>query len=221
MAVLTNARKEGKQMKNNYRILITLLGILILIPALTGGLPNTGGIPPGGTGNTSQEIISIDPISSHCVNDSFPLSGNTSLPANTSLRITIRRGSFSPGIPPQQNPWYDTISQGTTVTPGDESGNKWTYTLNTTGSYPDEYLVYVEPYSSENIRAVAIFVLNAPCISGTFPEETLKTISPTGNAIPVSVIITRASKPAPLPTCIPVLVLVFAVAIMGIIRKQR
>ena len=153
-------------MKNNYRIFITLLGILILIPALTGGLPDTGGIPPGGTGNTSQEIISIDPISSHCVNDSFPVSGNTSLPAGTSLQITIRRGSFSPGIPPQQNPWYNTISQGAIVTPGDEKGNKWTYALNTTGSYPDEYLAYVGPYSSENIRAVAIFELNATCISG-------------------------------------------------------
>lgn len=153
-------------MKNNYRIFITLLGILILLPALAVGLPETGGIQSGGTGNTSQEIISIDPISPHCVNATFPVSGNTSLPPGTSLRITIRRGSFSPGIPPQQIPWYDTIHQETTVTPGDERGNRWTYALNTTGSYSDEYLVYVEPYSSENVRADAIFVLNATCISG-------------------------------------------------------
>ena len=209
-------------MRNNYRIFITFLGILILIPALTGVLPDTGGIQSGGTGNASQEIISINPISSHCVNDSFPVSGNTSLPAGTSLRITIRRGSFSPGIPPQQNPWYDMVPRETTVTAGEgQAANEWTYLLNTTGSYPDEYLVYVEPYSSENIRAVLIFELNATCNSGIFPKETVKIISPTGSVIPDSTIIPRPSKPAQLPACIPVFVLVFAVAVMEITREKR
>ena len=38
-------------MKNNYRIFTTLLGILILIPALTSGLPETGGDPGSITHN--------------------------------------------------------------------------------------------------------------------------------------------------------------------------
>jgi hypothetical protein len=173
-------------MEKKYQILVILLGVIVLVPAFAGGLNDPGEIQPGGdTVNALHEAIAINPIPSHCVNDTFSLSGNTSLPEGTSLRVTIRRGSFNPGIPPQQNPWYDAISERAIVTSGDESGNKWTYALNTTGSYPDEYLVYVEPYSSENIRAVAIFVLNATCIAGTFPEETMKNISPTENVGPV------------------------------------
>jgi hypothetical protein len=62
-------------MKNNYRIFITLLGILILIPALTGGLPGTGGDPGSITHNggivlnistpADGEIFWIDVVPPH------------------------------------------------------------------------------------------------------------------------------------------------------------
>lgn len=114
-------------------------------------------------GNLTAAELSIDRIQTHCVNDTFNISGTTSLPAGTKLRVTVIRGSFNPGIPPQRNPWYDELKKETRVVPDSQRGNVWVYTLNTTGSYPDEYLLTIEPYAGEKVNATAIFNLQEIC----------------------------------------------------------
>jgi hypothetical protein len=123
-------------------------------------------------GNLTAAELSIDRIPTHCVNDTFNISGTTSLPAGTKLRVTVIRGSYNPGIPPQRNPWYNKLKKEIRVVTDSQRGNVWVYALNTTGSYPDEYLLTIEPYAEENVNATAIFNLQEICNA---PENVLDT----------------------------------------------
>lgn len=155
------------EMKEQYRIFPVFIGILLLFcacPYVTGSetviTNNTPGI-------LKDEIISIDTITPRCVNDVFTVSGTTNLQPGTALRVTIERGSFNPGIPPQGDPWYVHLQKEIRVTADPVRGNVWKYDLNTTGSYPDEYLFFIEPYEKKDARAMAIFELRTSCSSGT------------------------------------------------------
>lgn len=134
--------------------------IVEFIPALTDD--SFSSIAVSSSQAASDKLITIDPISSRCVNESFNITGTTSLPSGSELQIEIYRGSYNPGINPFENPWYDHIGNKTKVTYDETRGTIWSYTLNTTGSWPDEYLFYVVFIEDETVQNVSIFNLDFP-----------------------------------------------------------
>jgi hypothetical protein len=139
---------------------LAILVFFLMVPVPSSAIDSRGPLP----GNvTSTPVLFIDNIPVHCVNELFTITGSTSLPAGTRLRVSIGRGSDNPGIPPQKNPWYDALQKETRVVPGLQQENTWTYTLNTSGSYADEYLVTVETYIGNEVNATAIFNLDETC----------------------------------------------------------
>jgi hypothetical protein len=164
-------------MKKSCGTILILLGIFVFFPVCSSSLNNPD---PVLAGNQTAVGITIEPIPVHCVNDSFNLTGTTGLPAGTALRVSVYRGSYNPGIQPQKNPWYITIPEETSVIADSSGRNYWIYNLNTTGSYPDEYIVYIEPYAGVNVQAYAIFTLNTTCSPENYPEGSI-TIHPIGD----------------------------------------
>ena len=89
----------------------------------------------------------------------FRIHGIAILPPATELNISIYSGSFNPGIPPQADPWYDHIPTSARVEYNNRTVNVWSYEINTTGSYPDEYFILLQYPSDRTINATAIFNL--------------------------------------------------------------
>ncbi len=119
---------------------------------------NTGGIVL-----PQNESIHIDPIPPHAVNETFIVSGTTSLPAGTELRVDIVRGSYNPGIRIEgDHPWFGNVSRTIIVEYSPLRGNVWYYRMNTTGAYPDEYLIYLSPSGYTETAAYASFTLLSP-----------------------------------------------------------
>jgi hypothetical protein len=108
------------------------------------------------------DILSIDPVGDHVVGDVFLIHGVAILPAGTELPISIYGGSFNPGIPPQSDPWYDHIPTSVRVKYNNKNLNVWSYEVNTTGSYPDEYFISLKYPGDSTINASAIFNLTSP-----------------------------------------------------------
>lgn len=138
------------------------------------------GSTPDGEG-----ILSIDPVGDHAVGENFFINGTAILPAGIDITIRIYRGSFNPGIPPQADPWYDHIPKTVRVKYNNKTGNIWSYAVNTTGSYPDEYLVFVEYPRDSTINATAIFNLVPSADKATTgagqKDEYVIMIDPVGN----------------------------------------
>jgi hypothetical protein len=138
------------------------------------------GSTPDGEG-----ILSIDPVGDHAVGENFFINGTAILPAGIDITIRIYRGSFNPGIPPQADPWYDHIPKTVRVKYNNKTGNIWSYAVNTTGSYPDEYLVFVEYPRDSTINATAIFNLVPRADKATTgagqKDEYVIMIDPVGN----------------------------------------
>lgn len=107
-------------------------------------------------------ILSIDPVGDHVVGDVFLIHGVAILPAGTELPISIYGGSFNPGIPPQADPWYNHIPTTVLVKYNNKTLNVWSYEVNTTGSYPDEYFISLKYPSDSTINASVIFNLTPP-----------------------------------------------------------
>jgi hypothetical protein len=115
--------------------------------------------PGAGPAPDGDGILSIEPVGDHAVGDLVLIHGTASLPAATELNIRIYRGSYSPGIPPQADPWYDHIPTTVRVNYNNKTVNVWSCEVNTTGSYPDEYLVLVECPRDSTVNATAFFHL--------------------------------------------------------------
>ncbi len=164
-------------------------------------------------GNLTRPSLIIDKISVHCVNETFNVTGTTNLPTGTRLRVTVYRGSFNPGIPPQRNPWYDALKKEIRVVNDSQQGNIWIYTLNTSGSYPDEYIVTVEPYIGIDVNATAIFNLNQTCENGSNAVIQKSTPHPVqSNPEPTT------GKPAQTSAAVPVIIPLIAIGGFGLFR---
>jgi len=116
----------------------------------------------GGSTPDRYGILSIDPVGDHVVGDVFLIHGVAILPAGTELPITIYGGSFNPGIPPQADPWYNHIPTTVLVKYNNKTMNVWSYEVNTTRSYPDEYFISLTYSRDSTINATAIFNLTPP-----------------------------------------------------------
>jgi hypothetical protein len=138
--------------------------------------------PGANSASVGNGILFIDPVGDHVVGENFFINGTAILPAGIDLTISIYRGSFNPGIPPQRDPWYDHIPTMVLVKYYNKTGNIWSYAVNTTGSYPDEYLVSVKYPRDSTMNATAIFHLvpvgeNTKGGSGA-PDKNVITIDP-------------------------------------------
>ena len=174
--------------------------------------------------NFNSKFISIDTISPHWVNDTFTISGKTDLPVGSKLDVVIDRSTFNPGRRPQWwDPWYYHTPNTTFVKYDPSIGNIWSYTLNTTGSYPDEYLIKIKLFNDENISAGAIFNLLSPDENDTnnvglrnLTSLTLKPVSTQASSPSYP-----TTKPASLPPIFAIGSFLFAIMLFLITRHWR
>ena len=212
--MLYQSSSQGVRMRNFFQVILVIIGFLLVMPvhSLAGEKQDLSRDSP--YGNLTDAVLSIDSIHTHCVNDTFNISGTTSLPAGTKLRVTVTRGSYNPGIPPQRNPWYDELKKETRVVADSQRGNVWVYTLNTTGSYPDEYLLTIEPYAGEDVNATAFFNLQEICNASENTADTTKITPAPVNSTQKQTTGLPTQKTADIPFFVPL----NAMAGFGIIR---
>jgi len=103
------------------------------------------------------------------------LMGNTNLAAGDQLQVEIISASFTP-MPKGQESGFSGISGTVTVIPGTPL-NTWTFTFDTTGFRPDEYLVRVESVDVGVIETGSFRLVERLPEPG--PETTIPTEGPT------------------------------------------
>jgi len=108
--------------------------------------------------------VKVDPVPSHYDGETFLIGGNTTLPLEEELIISMTPGSF-PGRDDTMAP-YGNATMGmlgkTRVEPGDHGVNRWTFTLNTTGVSPDTYLINIFSPAGDRIGSGYFFLDNNP-----------------------------------------------------------
>jgi len=205
---------RGVRMRFFYRVFLFIIVFLLLLPMQSLAWEKQDLSRDSTYGDLTDLLLSIDSIHTHCVNDTFDISGTTSLPAGTKLRVTVTRGSYNPGIPPQRNPWYDALKKETRVVADPQRGNVWVYTLNTTGSYPDEYILTIEPYVGNDVNATAIFNLQEICNASENTADTTKITPAPVNSTQKQTTGFPTQKTADIPFIVPLI----AMGVFGIIR---
>jgi len=201
-------------MKICYRVFLVFLVIIFALPLHSYASDNQISSANYSMGNLTGTVLFIDKIPVHCVNETFNISGTTSLPAGTRLRVTVYGGSFNPGIPPQRNPWYHGLQKEIRVVSGPQQENTWVYSLNTAGSYPDEYFVMIEPYVGNDVNATAIFILNETCGADDSAAGPKENTSAPGHPNPVMTTGSPTQKSADIPFIMPLI----ALGSLGIVR---
>jgi hypothetical protein len=205
---------QGVRMRNFFQVILVIIGFLLVMPVHSLAWEKQDLSKDSTYGNLADAVLSIDSIHTHCVNDTFNISGTTSLPAGTKLRVMVIRGSYNPGIPPQRNPWYDELKKETRVVADSQRGNVWVYTLNTTGSYPDEYLLIIEPYAGGDVNATAFFNLQEICTASENTAGTTKITPAPVNFTQKQITGLPTQKTADIPFFVPLM----AMSGFGIIR---
>jgi hypothetical protein len=108
--------------------------------------------------------VKVDPVPSHYDGETFLIGGNTTLPPEEELIISITPGSF-PGRDDTRAP-YGNATTGmlgkTRVEPGNHEVNRWTFTLNTTGVSPDTYRINIFSPSGDRVGSGYFFLDNNP-----------------------------------------------------------
>lgn len=144
------------------------------------------------------DIITIDTIENHRVGESFTIQGKTAQPFGQTLFILVWPNSYRHAT--MADAYRRPVYEGsTTVVRGsaEVSFRSWSYTINTTDYYPDEYVVQVstrnfqDPHDESGI-AYQWFLLNS---SEMKIEETTSVTQ-----VNVSHTLTSSgTQPAPLP----------------------
>ncbi|NMB78289.1 MAG: hypothetical protein GYA23_04265 [Methanomicrobiales archaeon] len=150
-------------MKEQYRIFPVFIGILLFFcacPYVTGSenviMHNTPGI-------LKDEIISIDTITPHSVNDVFTVSGTTNIFADSELIIEIYPANRSRTI----KGLYTSGAAGQVrVIQGIAGKNTWSFFVDTSDFEPDTYRVDVSSYTSGLLNSAQFRVSKKSCDSG-------------------------------------------------------
>jgi len=145
-------------------------------------------------------IISNDPVGVHSVGETFTITGTTNLPAGEDLDYYVMTSSFNPGGPRFGNP--SNASGTARVFTGISGNNNWSFTLNTKEFRPDEYLVYLDSTTFNDVSGSSVFTLvkgkrmtvdNSNAAQATLPQQSSitqkRTVELTKQPAPVSVII--------------------------------
>ena len=201
-------------MNRSYQFFLGIMVFLLAFSMHSHALDNQKSFTNSTMGNLTGPVLTINKIPVHCVNETFNVTGTTSLSSGTRLRVSVYRGSYNPGIPPQRDPWYDRLQKEIPVVCGLQQENTWTYSLNTSGSYPDEYSITVEPYEGNDVYATAIFNLDCTCSPGdSFTGKTRNTHVPVHSSQVVTTV-SPTQKSADIPFIIPSV----ALGTFGIVR---
>ena len=102
------------------------------------------------SGNDTIISIRVDPAGVHAAGRTFEITGTTNLPPGRELTLVIFAGNYDRAILPCEDPWHNPVKRTAVVKAGGQSGNTWSYTLNTTGFASDDYLIYVRETGKEN-----------------------------------------------------------------------
>ena len=203
----------------NFFIAIGLL-VLFFVPAAAASLASD---MRSGNNVTADEPdfynnISIDTIPIHQVNDTITISGTTTLPVGTELMVTIIGDTYVHSINLYHNRfnirWFYDLPKKAFVKTNFKNETAWEYTINTTGSYPDDYLIYVtlpdadmdtpaplkSPYAKSRFTLIREYT-DDPGISETSVQDSGKPDSLTSTANDTVPVIpsTTSSQPASMP----------------------
>lgn len=103
------------------------------------------------SGNDTPITITIDPVGFWAAGRTFEITGTTNLPPGRELTLVIFAGNYDRAILPCEDPWENPVLRTAVVQAGDASINTWSYTLNTSGFEPDDYLIYVRETEKEDV----------------------------------------------------------------------
>jgi len=143
-----------------------------------------------------QLPVTIDPVPSHYDGETFPVGGNTTLRPGQELTISITPGSFplKEGGLSLQNNGTPIVVGKTRVESGNDSVNRWSFNLNTTGLDPITYAIDIFSPSGERAGRGVFFldynpgrvcrILAVPVTPFLTPSRT-----PTAAALPTGVVI--------------------------------
>jgi hypothetical protein len=147
---------------------------------------------------------------SHAAGDVITLSGTTNLAAGDTLQIEVTSASFRPAEKTERAGFAG--ASGTVTVVHGTPRNTWSFTFDSSGFRPDEYLVTVESVET-GLRESSTFILaeRGPLATGTVPltpGETVTTL-PAGTPIPPSPSATPKAGSPPVLLALPVLFFLF------------
>ncbi|PKL70695.1 MAG: hypothetical protein CVV30_04920 [Methanomicrobiales archaeon HGW-Methanomicrobiales-1] len=187
--------KQWKEKKFGFSAIVITFFFLMIVVIQTVAADNNS---TSGPAKGYPDIITIDTIENHITGDSFTIQGKTAQPVGQTLFISVWPNSFR--HPTMADAYRRPVYEGSTsvVRGSDEvSFRSWSYTINTTDYYPDEYIVqvsshnFLDPHDESEI-AYQWFLLNSP---GMINKETKSVTDANVSYSPIS----SVTQPAPLP----------------------
>ena len=161
-------------------VVMVFLSLFLFIPADALADNYTQSNSTSGPAKGYLDIITIDTIENHISGDSFTIQGKTAQPVGQTLFIQVWATSFRHATKADADriPIY---FGSTSAVFGSQGFPSWSYTINTTDYYPDEYFVEVSTCNFQDHQpcnatiAYQWFLLKAP------GENTSITTAATGN----------------------------------------
>ncbi len=205
--------KQWREKRSDFWALVITFFILTIFAVQTAAADKNS---TSGPAKDYPDIITIDTIENHRVGESFTIQGKTAQPVGQTLFILVWPNSYRHATmaDASRRPVYEgstTVVRGS----GEVSFRSWSYTINTTDYYPDEYVVQVStrnfqyPHAEPRI-AYQWFLLTSPEMK---TEETTFVTQ-----VNVSHTLTSSgTQPAP----IPMIFTIIAVGVIIMAAQQR
>lgn len=188
--------KRWREKRSDFWVLVITFFILTIFVIQTVAADNNS---TSGPAKGYADIITIDTIENHTVGDSFTIHGKTAQPVGQTLFILVWPNSYRQAT--MADAYRRPVYEGSTSVvrgSGEVSFCSWSYTINTTDYYPDEYIVQVstrnfqDPHDESGI-AYQWFLLTS---SEMKIEETTSVTQVNVSCSPISSVTQQAPLPA-------------------------
>ena len=109
--------------------------------------------------SVESSVIEIDPPDSkYYVDDTFTVSGNTTFAKDGEVRVHLYLNYYIHGIKARpDNISRDVVAQ---IVPGKSGLNRWSATIDTTGFWPDEYIITAYANNQEINTSRTVLLIN-------------------------------------------------------------
>lgn len=109
--------------------------------------------------SVESSVIEIDPLDSkYYVDDTFTVSGNTTFAKDGEIRVHFYLNYYIHGIKARpDNISRDVAAQ---ILPGKSGLNRWSATIDTTGFWPDEYIITAYANNQEINTSRTVLLIN-------------------------------------------------------------
>jgi hypothetical protein len=146
-------------MMNDKKVLLFFIALILIILAIVISFLHIYVHPEiFAQDSVKSQVIGIDqPDSEYYINDTFTVSGNTTLSKDDEIRVYFYLNYFIHGMKVRpDNTSRDVLAQ---IVPGKSGLNRWSATIDTTGFWPDEYIITAYNNNSQEINTSRIVVL--------------------------------------------------------------